>query len=248
MEELHTIKVWEICPKLVQLVLESHHALMLHAAGHPFDHTLQVGQVAGLIAEDADTLRLAGAAGLCHNADRLLQRHADAEKVFDAESHVGAKTVAEKDSAALATKWLEGSGEFTPDEIERIVSAVLQHNRPNAEDDDDVLIALQDADRIVCSMADTVMHTAQFWSRLPAIDPQWLTHDPDAHSYKNPKSVLKNLTCRYDWIDPASKFCVRLPKAKVLMERHIAFIRSYCEEIEKQRTAIGLWPYTPPFL
>ena len=239
------IKIWEAYPKLTKVVLQDHRKLNMNATGHNFDHTLQVGQIAAFIAENEYIAKLAGAAGLCHNADRLLQRQLSIGKEVDSEGHATAKVVPREQTIVLVMGWLEESGEFSGDEPDRILKAVLQHSGPNLDDGDDVLIALQDADRIVCSMADAVMGAAQFWSKLPTIDPKWLASDPTAHSYKNPKSVLKNLECRRDWIDPSSKVCVRLPKAWKLMERRVAFMEYYIGEIKGQRAEVGLWPNYP---
>lgn len=228
-------KIWEIYPGLTEVVRKDHEAYGMDVTGHPLDHTLQVAQVALLIAEDSYTGRIAGAAGLCHNADRLIQK----------ERGVGKKDIPDDDVSAMVQGWLDASEEgFETGEILRIVSAVLLHSNVNQENSDTVLVDLQDSDRIVCSMADNVMTAAQFWRELPAIDPRCLTDGAD-HPYKNPGSVLKNLVCRFDWIDPTSKVCVRLPKAKALMERRANFIRNYIAEIEEQRAEIGLWPRYP---
>jgi len=197
-----------------------------------------------LIAEDEYIGKLAGAAGLCHNADRLLQKQL-AAGATTSEDHIAAKAVPREMTIALVMKWLNASGEFSGDEPARIIKAILQHSGPNLDDGDDVLVALQDADRITCSMADAVMGATQFWHQLPTIDSKWLDSDPTAHSYKNPKSVLKNLECRYDWVDPTSKVCVRLPKAKAFMARRVDFMRFYIAEIKAQRAEIGLWPDYP---
>jgi hypothetical protein len=233
-----------MCPTLFALVLEDHRVFKMDGTGHPFDHTLSVGQIAANIAEDDIVARLGGAAGLCHNADRLFQRQRNTSKA-DSAAHVEARDIPKVDTEALVRKWLDGSGEFSSEEKERIVSAVLLHSGFNVADCDPVLVALQDADRCVCSMTSVILDTAQFWSALPTIDPQWLTTDPTAHSYKNPKSVLKNLECRYDWVDRTSKVCVRLPKAWTLMERYVAYIREFVKEVESQRIEIGLWPDYP---
>lgn len=238
------LKIWEVYPKLFALVKENHRTLKMDGTGHPFDHTLSVGQIAVNIAEDETVARLAGAAGLCHNADRLHQQQRKTSKA-DSESHVKATMIPQEDTVALIMNWLDWSGEFTTEEEERIVSAVLLHSGFNVENCDPVLVALQDADRCVCSMTSVILDIAQFWSALPTIDPEWLTGDPTAHSYKNPKSVLKNLECRYDWVDRTSKVCVRLPKAWKLMARYVAYIREFVAEVESQRAEIGLWPDYP---
>ncbi len=217
----------------------------MDATGHNFDHTLQVGQVALFIAEDECVGMLAGAAGLCHNADRLLQGQLSIDKEVDSEAHATAKIVPRDETIALVMGWLEKSREFKSYDLGRIVKAVLGHSGPNLSDGDDVLIALQDADRIVCSMADAVMGATQFWSQLPIVDPKQLVYDLTANAYRNPKSVLKSLECRYDWVNPNSRVCVRLPKAKKLMQRRVDFMRTYIQEVEAQRMEIALWPDYP---
>lgn len=218
---------------LTDLIARLHVVNNMDATGHSFDHTLQVAQCALVIAEDDYVGRLAGAAGLCHNADRILQQQ------------LGDKKNVSRDEISRAVQmWLETTREVCDErDIMRIVQAVLHHSEVNQPNSDDVLITLQDADRITCSMADNVITSAQFWRELPAINPRQLTGDPTAHPYRDPKTVLNGLTCRYDWIDPSTKVCVRLPKAKTLMRRRADFIRHYIQEVKEQRAEIGLWPY-----
>lgn len=224
----------ELFPKMAKAIKESHDEVGMAGTGHDFDHALQVAQVALLIAEDERTRRLAGAAGLCHNADRILQK----------KLGVGKKDVPNQLVLAMLAAWL-ALEHFTPDDIDSITNAVLRHSGLNDPSDSAVQIALMDADRIVCSNAENVMSAAAFWRELPTIDPKWLTGDPTAHSYQNPKSILKNLECRFDWVDPHSKTCVRLPRAKQMMESRVASIRNYIKRIEAERTEMGLWPNYP---
>lgn len=204
----------------------------MESAGHSFDHSLQAGQIALIIAEDEYVGKLAGAAGLCHSADRILEKLGKVD---------GAKVI------AMVRGWIESSAEgFLKEEINRIIGAILLHSGPNILDCDPVLIALQDADRIVCSMADAVMGAAQFRRNLPTIDPRRLISDPSSCSFQRPRSILMDLYYRNDWVDPITKFCVRLPKARVLMERRVGFINQYVQEIAAQRGEIGLSPEEYP--
>lgn len=242
------MKIWEVYPRLFVLVRNKHNALEMDGTGHPFDHVVQVAQSAITIAQDDTTARLAGAAAMCHNADRLLQKEKDSNNA-DSEAHVTAKMIPREETVGLIQRWLDASGEFGARERERIVSAVLLHSGPNVADCDPILIALQDADRIVCSMASAIMDAAQFWKALPSIDPKWITADPSDgkfNNYRTPKSAAHNLECRYDWIDRGNaKFCVRLPKALDFMERRAGFYRQYLAEIANQRAEIGLYPDYP---
>jgi len=231
-------KIWKIFPTLAEVVRVDHVAYDMKATGHPFDHTLTVAQIAFTIAEDGRVAYLAGAAGLCHNADRLLQKQLGG---------VGKKDVSEEMVIAMIERWLGSSDEhFSARDRKRILKAVLRHSLPNQDDGDDVLVALQDADRVACSMPEQIMGAAQFRPDLPTIDPQFLHRDPSAHSYRDPRSVLKSLECWCDCADSENtKFCVRLPEAKKLMQRHIHFLRAYLREVEDRRMELGLWPDYP---
>ena len=64
-------KIWEVCPNLTRIACRVHVGMELKA--HNWDHTFRVAQHALNIAEDNETGRLAGAAGLCHGVDRYLE-------------------------------------------------------------------------------------------------------------------------------------------------------------------------------
>lgn len=224
------MKIWEVYPRLTKIVLEDHVKHGMRGTGHDFDHVLRAAQFAMLVAKSERVGFLAGAASLCHNADRIIQH----------EFGTGQKAEQAKVSQMVAN-WLSVES-FTDAEKAVIIDAVHKHTEVNKADDSEVLITLKDADRLTCSMAEDVMGAAQFW-KLPVVDPKYLVSDPESHSYKNPKSVLKNLECRYDWADEASLVCVRLPKSKILMKKLVEFIRNYIETVIEQRKEIGLVPY-----
>lgn len=226
-------KIWEMYPRLCKAVHDDHIKFGMKGTGHDFDHPLQAGQIALLIAEDEYVGEMAGVAGICHNADRLLQRKLGLGKKGDVPTELVVEMV---------TRWLSAES-FSEAWKVIVISAVLGHSEINKPDDSSVLKVLKDADRITCSMAENVMTAAQFHIDLPALDPKWLTGDPTAHPYKDPKSVLKGLECRHDWIDPGSPVCVRTPKAVELMRRRADFMRRYIDEVVDQRREIGLVPY-----
>ncbi|HYU64713.1 MAG TPA: hypothetical protein VEK36_00380, partial [Candidatus Paceibacterota bacterium] len=68
--------MWELFPELARTVRKAHEDVGLISGGHDFHHALRVGQMAILVAweESQRMAKLAGAAGLCHNADRILER------------------------------------------------------------------------------------------------------------------------------------------------------------------------------
>lgn len=227
-------KIWKIFPGLTKVVRQAHLDYDMQRTGHDFDHALRGAQNALLIAEDDGIGRLAGAAGLCHNADRMLQHRRG----------VGKKDVPGEDAANLIRHWLDESAELASSEGDRVVQAVLLHSGPNREDGDDVLVALQDADRLTCAMAQDIMETAKFWAELPTVNVLHLADDPN-NPYRSPGSVMNSLRCRRDWITPGSPFCVRLPRAMAIMEGHIRVLEEYIRNVIRQRAEIGLWPDYP---
>ena len=230
------LKIWDLFPKLTRTVLDTHELCMMYN-GHPFDHTLNVAQTALFIADNELIGRLAGAAGLCHNADRILQK----------QLGIGRKDVPADKVTDLVLDWLEMSDEFTGQEEDRILAAVQLHSGPNLDDGDEVLVALQDADRIVCASASEFMAAGQFRPDIPVIDTTHIADEFGDPDFKSPKCVARDLLSRKDWIDPASKVCVRLPKALELMKSRVAFTMAYLEMIKSQRAEVGLWPDYPKF-
>ena len=72
-----TKRIWNRLPALTAIVRASHKEVGLVGA-HDFVHAARVGEIAWQIAastwEPEGLALLAGAAGLCHNADRILQK------------------------------------------------------------------------------------------------------------------------------------------------------------------------------
>src|SRR6185437_13552860 len=96
---------------------------------------------------------------------------------------VGKKDIADDMVSHIVEGWLNESQEIAEEYYPPILNAVLLHsgfNMPPTADafSDAVLVALQDADRIVCSQASAIMEHAQFWRELPSLDPQDLACHP----------------------------------------------------------------------
>lgn len=233
------LKIDELYPKLAEAVRQDHVTFNMMSTGHSFDHPLTVARYCPLIAPDEETGRIAGAAGLCHNADRLLKKRL---------GDVNKAKVPESDVVAMVLGWLSAGEHFSEQEVVMILRAVQKHSGFNLTDGDLVLITLQDADRVACSSPEQIMGAAQFRPNLPTIHPKWLTadpNDPTANPYRNPKSVLHSMECWRDWIDPNSKVCVRLPKARRLIEDSVALFEFYKEKIRARRADIRLHPDYP---
>ncbi|MBI2055293.1 MAG: HD domain-containing protein [Candidatus Sungbacteria bacterium] len=225
------MNIWEMYPHLARVVRDDHLKGGMESTGHNFDHSLRAGQYALLIAPDRETGRLAGAAGLCHSADRILQKQLE----------VGRKDVSPAAAERVVRRWL-GAYPFTPGDLEVILDAILKHSGKNQPDDSPVLVTLKDADRLTCLDAENVMTAAQFFSDLPPLDPVLLLDDPGA-TFREPRSVLRNFVHILEWGEEQGPSSFRLPKARELARRRLRFIRSYIDAVIDQRREIGLVPY-----
>lgn len=224
-------KIWVMFPKLCRAVRDDHVKYGMENTGHNFDHVLRCGQYALLIAEDAETARLAGAAAICHNADRILQ-HA---------LKVGRKDVPWERVEEMVRGWLEAES-FGESDVVTILDAIKKHSGKNSPDDSPALIGLMDADRLTCSDAGDVMESVRFFGDLPIFDRVHLLDDPVA-TFREPRSVFRILSERFPWGKEGGSVGVRLPKAKELMRSRLAIFRLYIDAVVHQRREIGLVPY-----
>lgn len=234
-------RVWDLYPALTAAVKKTHDAEMerlkcrsFHC--HDFDHALRVGDRAMEIAEDKRVGQLAAVAGLCHNADRILQKSDGSGPFGKVEDH----RIVEMCSNWLNTESLEA---FTAAERDTIFEAVLRHSRPNGADDHPVTIALMDADRTVNIELDVVIRSGQYFGDMyPVIDPVHFVYDPEA-SFKNPRCILRSEIEKFDWAEEGGFVGLRLPKARKLAESRFTLLQEFLQNIIRQRMESGLHPY-----
>ena len=228
-------KIIEIFPKLWKKVYERHLKSNILSGCHDPFHAARVGQRALNIAENEEIAELSGIAGLCHNADRILQH----------DLRAGREDIPEENVSALVNEWLDSTN-LSEENRSLVLDAVLKHSLPNNPNDSRVLIALKDADRLVNMEPDAIMRAAQFFPDFPVVDPiHWLS-DPEA-TFKEPKSVIRGLSQNTEWgnfEDP--KFGIRLPKAQILARKHAAYLLDYIERVKEVWEQAGLFPFTPP--
>ena len=229
------MRVIEIFPELWKAVYERHIQAGIIAGGHDAFHAARVGQHALNIAEDESTAGLAGIAGLCHNADRILQH----------ELKVGRKDVPEEMVVALINEWLDKTDLFA-EERAIVFDALLKHSLPNDHNDSPVLVALKDADRLINLEPDIIIRSAHFYPEYPAVDPvHWLS-DPKA-TFREPRSVIRDLSHCAEWgnfDDP--KFGIRLPGAQALAKKHAEYLLDYIKRVKQVWEEAGLLPFIPP--
>lgn len=229
------MKVIEMFSGLWKAVFLRHVQSGIVGGGHDAFHAARVGQYAFEIVDDENMAKLACIAGLCHNADHILQH----------DSKVGRRDVPEYLVTGLLKEWLNYTGLSSGEEL-IIIDAVLKHSLLNDPNDGLVLMALKDADRLTNLEPDVIMRAAQFYSDLPMIDPiHWLS-DPAA-TLREPKSVLKDLANNSEWGNFSDlKFGIRLPKAQLRAKEFTDFLLDYIERVKKCWVDAGLLPFNPP--
>jgi hypothetical protein len=227
------IKIWEVFPIITTAIKRCHESEGGTFFGHDFDHALRVANYATIIAEDEKTARLAGLAGLCHNADRILQH----------KTGVGFYgNVPDIEITKLVNSWLDKDDSISIKDREIVLDAVLHHSKKNDSRDSAVLITLMDADRLVNIEADLIPREGQCIPNVHVIDPILLLNDPDADFF-NPRSVIRHIKEILDWEIEGGSVGIRLPVAKKIAKSRFDFLKLFLKTIIDQRKEAGLIPY-----
>ncbi|MFH1162133.1 MAG: HD domain-containing protein [Candidatus Jorgensenbacteria bacterium] len=230
--------VWELFPKLTEKVWSDHASAGMLGGSHDPDHAIRVAQMALVIADDPNIGRLAAAAGLCHNADRIIKKKTgtDIHKVPD------------EDVRELVEEELSSEG-LGSEESAIIIGAVLGHKGKNGAGDHPVLITLMDADRLVNAEPDLIMRSGQHYHELPPVDPIHLWEDPEA-DYWHPKTVLRDVMETIVWLTPGddNPLYVRLPKARVIAAERKKFFDNFAATLVQCREETGFHPYPADLL
>jgi hypothetical protein len=212
-------------PLVCEKIRHAHERLRFFE-GHDYNHALRVAEIAYRIAlcewDDKDVAELAALAGLCHNADHVMQKVLRAGKI----------TVTDSTIADLAHTWLVPEDLSTTDKDE-IVSAVLKHGKANSDQDSKVLIALKDADRVVNLAFDLVIRAGQHYHDIPAVDFEHFLDDPDA-TYQKPKSVLRDIAYALEWVDKKSPHHIRTSLGRKIGEGRATVLRNFLLVLHEQ--------------
>lgn len=228
------VRIWERFPGVAQRVRQKHEEVGLYGH-HDWIHAYRVGEVAYQVAEaewDGGIAAVAGLAGLLHNADRVMQK----------KMMVGRRDVPPSVVSALIKWWLEGAPRVSGAVDYVVIDAVLKHDVKNSPEDSPVLVALMDADRVVNLDVDLFPRSGQYYHDLPVVDYKHLFDDPEA-TYRNPKSVLRDIAYSMDWADPASPVCVRTRLGKKMAEERVRHFRAFFDTLQAQLTEEGIHPY-----
>lgn len=232
-------RIWLLFPQLAQTIKAKHLAVGLVGHGHDFDHALRVGQMAVRVTwnQSRRVAVLAGIAGLCHNADRITEKH----KGLSTTSNATDASVA--DVTALVNGWLDLVPGLSLTERGSIIDAVIHHgSKPNGSDNPLILVGLTDADRLVNLEADIIPRTAQHHHDIPVLDPVVFENDPKAN-YKEPGTVFWDLNNTRSWANKGGPWSIRLPESRRLARERAKFLDDYFRLIKKQRKDSGLIPY-----
>lgn len=189
--------------------------------GHDFLHAVRVANVAYEIAFTETlhrrALEWAWICGILHNTDHLF----------------GEKAVRVNLERYLALT------ELLPGEIAAIMHAVENHSKKNSPEVPPLLQFLMDADKVVCLEADVIVRAGQFMCHLPMFDPRYVnTPDPEA-TYRNPKTVLRDIEGVLEWVDDPNKWFFTQTARRMAQERG-ALIRIFVNTLKQQIRDAGL--------
>jgi HD superfamily phosphodiesterase len=222
-------RIWDISPDTFKAIKQSHEEVDLKGH-HDIYHAARVGDAAYRIAletwKDDAQAKLAGLAGLCHNADRILE--------------TSKANPSQEEIAALVQAWLDPA-HLDQESCDAVIDAVLKHDHINRPDSSTILIALQDADRIINLDPDMLMRAAQFRHMLPTVDYTRFLSDPRA-TYHQPESVLRDIAFTLEWISPASNVCIRTEIGLTLARERAEFVQQYLDAVKKQLETEGIFP------
>ncbi|OGZ04657.1 MAG: hypothetical protein A2648_00990 [Candidatus Lloydbacteria bacterium RIFCSPHIGHO2_01_FULL_41_20] len=245
-------RIWDLYPALARAVKRTHDEAtdwlggpMFHC--HDFDHALRVANYAMMIAPDEKTGRLAAIAGLCHNADRILQKKLKVGP-FGKVPKEAIEAMVRDWLSVLNIQEMERGDSYHPpfattEDGQLVMDAVLNHGNKNGKDDSLVLITIMDADRLVNIEADVLVRDGQYFGdAMRVVDPVHIDRDPNAN-FRNLGSILRNSVEKFDWETEGGFVGIRLPKARELMKSRFAFLRLWIKTIREQREEAELFPY-----
>lgn len=238
-------RIWEIFPALTKAVTRTHEEERLYSH-HNIIHALGTGDLAYQIGCDEFGEKIgliAGAAGLCHNADRILEKQLSLGWKGD---------VSEKKVEDLVRSWLQKEPEIDEEFSKRVVVAVLGHDQKNNLDAPPEAICLMDADRVDNSGPVIIIRTGQHKHELPPLDPTCWDIAPEARlgqeGDKTRKTIYENLALMLRWDAEESEAPMRTRLGKKLVndpEIGLPFIREYLDRLRlaMKRRGLDPWPF-----
>lgn len=202
---------------LYDAVERSHRESLQSNRGHGFDHDLAVAQMTTRLAHDLRTAHKSWVAGIIHSTDRL----------FPKESY---------QAQLRAYLLLLPENFFSPEEVEEILFAVLEHDALSPVHQSPTQAILQDADKLVNMQATAILRVGQFRHALPAIELSHLDNKNPDSTYLSPKSALDNLRI----MSEENPLLMHTKKGKELARTYADRLRSYEIQIQEDYRFLGL--------
>ena len=238
-------KIWELYPALATEVRNMHESTGLVASGHDADHDFEVGQLALMVAwpENQQSAVLAGVGGLLHSIDRIL------DVSFGLKQETVSVAAVESVSASVRSLLVLCTDVTDQESIDRIVRAVVYHgSKPNQSDDDMIMIAVADADRLANMGATLPIRSGQHNHNVRLLNHLTIEVDPSNRSprekYNNPDSVLWDIQNCIDWYrKPDGPYALRLPMSLEIGKIRAERLEQCIQDIKNDRVFIGLYPY-----
>jgi len=208
---------------LVKTVRSDHRKQGFVGSHHDFLHALMVAHYAVMIAEDDFIAELAWLAGVCHNTDHIFPNLSEFEHRRQISDYLVHWTGLDSESS------------------KKVLTAVMLHSKLNDPNDDQVTMTLKDADRLANLGPNVIIRSGQYYYRLPAFNPFFVAEFDPTSTYRNPKSVLRDIMSSLEWVD-----WLRLPKARELAKPYADFLQQFRALIQHQLREVGLDPYPFP--
>ncbi|HUD03990.1 MAG TPA: hypothetical protein VMR73_00670 [Candidatus Paceibacterota bacterium] len=219
---MHTFNEFrEIFADFYLVIKEGHEKLQIKHRGHGLDHDVTVAMLAVHIAPDKRSGSMAWCAAMIHSTDRIVT----------ADDNVSVRKLMQTYLVKLP------KGHFTPDEIEEIFTAALNHSEKNKDGQSLTQQILMDADRLANLMLSLTIRGGQFRPEIPALEFEYLAGKPNPRAtYPIPSSVLDNIRINITEYIPQ----LRLEKAKKIGKEYAADIERFIATTESQYRDIGL--------
>lgn len=207
-----------IFPALAQAACVDYISQGVHGGAHDFYHALTVAQYAALIAPTERMARFGWCAGLLHEHPHRLY--------------------SEEQGAHLVRERLAKHSALPSRAQSDILQAVLAHSGKDTPQESPLLVVLKDADQLANLGAWHWLRAAQFRPNIPAVDPRYVARQDPLATFKNPRSVLRDIESTLEW-----ETWLRLPKAKELAAPLFEEIRWLKRRLEERLVILGLVPF-----
>jgi hypothetical protein len=187
-------------------MVQFHEGHNTKGSGHDLIHDLMVSGYAVRISEtefpsNERLAELVWIAGMLHSTDRFFGED------------VAHRTFLEN--------MLTEAGLTDPADRADVMTAILEHGRPNQQSDGLITVVLKDADRLANINPLVIIRSTQFHPGLPTHDPQHLACSRSPGStYKNPNSVMDDIFGCTEW-----ETWLRTDAAKKIGKKYFAFLR-----------------------